>query len=239
MTMAELQEHVTCIGYELPTGCGDGASMTGYHVHGLRDDLYALLDHLYIERAYLLGFSFGSMIALAALAGQPRRFGRALLVGGFARRSLAWTEVLLAHWVRYCPGHIRDLPGFAALVRRDSVDQFAARPPGELEHFVAGECAPLLRTFAARALLMHHTDLRPMLSQISQPVLLVHGDCDPLVSRAHEDELKQALPNAALATIKNCGHYPQLTHPDVFNEVVRQFLIPAACLAENGVLPTA
>jgi pimeloyl-ACP methyl ester carboxylesterase len=232
MAMARLQSQFTCIGYELPTGDRDGARLTGYRLVDLRDDLFALLDHLGIERSYLLGFSFGSLIALAALAARPRRFGRALLVGGFARRRLAWTEVLLGHWLRYCPGRIGELPGFNALVRRHYADVFQTRPPGELEYFIAGEVKPLLRTFATRALLMHHTDLRPLLGQIHQPILLVHGDCDPLVSQAHQDELKQGLPNAAIAEIENCGHYPQLTHPELFAEVVCQFLTPAVCPAE-------
>jgi pimeloyl-ACP methyl ester carboxylesterase len=229
MAMARLQAHFTCIGYELPSA--DGVRLTCYRHRDLHDDLLALLDHLRIERGYLLGFSFGATIALTALAAAPQRIARALLVGGFARRPLAWTEVLLMHWVRYCPGRIAHVPGFSALVRRHNAELYAGRPADELDHFCAAECAPLLRTFAARALLMHHTDLRPLLSQIPQPILLVHGERDPLVGRALQDELKQGLPNAARAEIENCGHYPQLTHPEVFSEVVRQFLTPAVCPA--------
>ena len=233
MTMARLHEDFTCIGYELPTA--DDGDLTRYRHRDLRDDLLALVDHLRIERGYLLGFSFGATIALAALAAGPRRFPRAILVGGFARRRLAWAEVLVAHWIRYCPGRIAHVPGFGALARRHNAELFAGRPAGELEHFCAAECAPLLRTFAARALLMHRTDLRPLLGQIHQPVLLVHGERDRLVGRRFQDELKQGLPNAALAGIENCGHYPQLTHPELFSEVVREFLTPvlASCMADT------
>jgi pimeloyl-ACP methyl ester carboxylesterase len=227
MPMAWLQAQFRCIGYELPTG-------NGYRHRDLRDDLFALLDHLKIERCHLVGFSFGSTIALAALAHRPERFARALLVGGFARRPLAWTEVLLGHWVRYCPGRISDVPGFGALAHRRSAELFQARPAGELEHFCAAEGRPWLRTFATRALLMHQTDLRPLLPRILQPVLLVHGDHDGHVGRAYQDELKRGLPNAALAEIEGCGHYPQLTHPEVFSEIVQQFLTPAVCPAEHG-----
>ncbi len=203
MPMARLHAEFTCIGYELPAA-GD-APLTRYQLRDLRDDLFALLDHLQIDRCYLLGFSFGSTIALAALAGQPRRCPRALLVGGFARRRLAWAEVLLVHWLRYCPGRVGMVPWFSRINRRHNDELYTARPAGELEHFCAAEGVPLLRTFAARALLMHRTDLRPLLGQIAQPVLLVHGDRDPLVSRAYQDELKRGLVNAALAEIENCA----------------------------------
>lgn len=226
MAMSRLHTQFRCVGYELPTGDGDGASLTRYRHHDLRDDLFALLDHLQLERSYLLGFSFGATIALAALAGQPRRFARAVLVGGFARRPLACTEVMLAHWARYWPFRVSALPFADHAIRRHNTELYATRPPGELDHFCAEEVRPLLRTIAARALMMHQTDLRPTLAQITQPTLLVYGDRDTHVGRVYQGELKRGLPSATRAEIENCGHYPQLTHPEVFTEITRQFLTP-------------
>jgi len=74
--------------------------------------------------------------------------------------------------------------------------------------------------------------MRPLLSRIEQPMLLIHGDCDHLVPQKAQEELKAGLPNAARAEIEHCGHYPQLTHPGAFTEIVRQFLTPAMCPAE-------
>ena len=230
--MAALQAQFTCIGYELPSGVGDGANLAGYSHANLRDDLVALLDQLRIDRCYLVGFSFGSTIALAAFAHQPRRFPRGILVGGFARRPLAWAEVMLAHFARYLPNCVADVPGFARRVRRHNEPLFASRPPEELADFCAMEGSRPLRTVAKRALLMHRIDMRPLLSRIEQPMLLIHGDCDHLVPQKAQEELKAGLPNAARAEIEHCGHYPQLTHPGAFTEIVRQFLTPAMCPAE-------
>jgi pimeloyl-ACP methyl ester carboxylesterase len=228
MAMSRLHTQFQCVGYELPTGAGDGVSLTRYGHRHLRDDLFALLDHLRLERCYLLGFSFGATVALAALGGQPRRFPRAVLVGGFARRPLVWTEVMVAHWARYWPGRVGALPLADRAIRRHNAEFFATRPPGELDHFCAEELRPRLRTIAARALLMHQTDLRPTLARITQPTLLVYGDGDTHVGRVYRDELKQGLPNAARAEIENCAHYPQLTHPEVFTEITRRFLTPSS-----------
>lgn len=225
MAMARLRTQFRCIGYELPAA--HDASLPGYRHADLRDDLFALLDHLRLDRCYLLGFSFGATIALAALAGQPRRFARGVLVGGFARRPLAWAEVMLGHWLRYCPGRLADVPGLERTIHRHNAELFASRPAGELQHFCAAEGEPLLRTFANRALWMHRTDLRPLLPQVHQPMLLIYGDRDNHVRRPQQDELKHGLPNAAGAEIEACGHYPQLTQPEVFSEVVRQFLTPS------------
>src|SRR5205807_2672548 len=66
MLMARLQTHFRCISYDLPDGDGDGARLMRYRHDNLVSDLFALLDHLHIRETLVLGFSFGSTIALAA-----------------------------------------------------------------------------------------------------------------------------------------------------------------------------
>src|SRR5262245_57314121 len=69
-----LASQFRCVGYDLPTGRGDGARIGRYTHADLVADLLALLDHLQIEQSYLFGSSFGSTIALAAMHRHPGRF---------------------------------------------------------------------------------------------------------------------------------------------------------------------
>jgi pimeloyl-ACP methyl ester carboxylesterase len=48
------------------------------------------------------------------------------------------------------------------------------------------------------------------------------------VRPVYQAELQRGLPCATRAEIENCGHYPQLTRPEVFAEIIRQFLTPGA-----------
>jgi len=105
-----LTQQFRCIAYELPEGGADKAKLRLYSHADLVADTGALLDHLQIERAYLYGSSFGSTIALEALRQQPRRYPRAILQGGFARRPLHLLERLLASSLRFWPGRMRHLP---------------------------------------------------------------------------------------------------------------------------------
>ena len=82
------------------------------------------------------------------------------------------------------------------------------------------------------ALLLHRLDLRPILAGIRQPVLLVCGDGDPLVSRSCEEDLLTGLPNVRRVELCRCGHNPLFTHPEVLAEVVRGFLTPPPCARE-------
>ena len=111
-------------------------------------------------------------------AGAARANPRAVLQGGFARRPLATAEVVLAKLCRY-------LPGFAAPCHcgaRSSALSTASilRPAARIvEVFRRRSSAAPIRAAARRALLIHQVDLRPILEQIRQPVLLVCGDSDP------------------------------------------------------------
>jgi pimeloyl-ACP methyl ester carboxylesterase len=220
-----LSKQFRCIGYELPEGGGDGARIRRYSHADLVGDLGALLDSLKIDRAYLFGSSFGSTIALEALRGDPRRYPRALLQGGFARRPLLFGEHLLASALRFCPGRLRHLP-----LRRRGMYRHSKGPLAERtdlwEYFLDCAGEPRIQAVARRALLLAGLDLRATLGEVRQPVLLVCGDHDPLVGKMCEEELLQGLPSAERIEIPGCGHYPYFSHPEVLSEIVRTFLTP-------------
>jgi 3-oxoadipate enol-lactonase len=229
--MARLQEHFRCVSFDLPTGDGDGARLMQTTHADLVSDLFALLDHLNVPRCFVLGSSFGATIALAAMYRQPSRFSHAIVQGGFARRKLSRAEVLAASFSRFLPGRLRHLPFAARVMEHNARAEFLPREPELWEFFVEQNLRMPLRAFAARALMIHRLDLRPMLPAIGRPVLMVCGDRDRLVGKACEAELKQGLPLAARAEIEACGHFPQLTHPEVMAEVVRQFLLPTCTMS--------
>jgi pimeloyl-ACP methyl ester carboxylesterase len=226
LPIARLKDHFRCIAFDLPDGKDDGAKLGRYHHADHVTDLLALVEHLGLRQAYLFGSSFGSTIALGALGLKPERFPRAVLQGGFARRPLAKAEVMLASWARYWRGHMAALPFRNTLLKTSHEAPFIEREPGVWNFFMQRSGAPLMAAVARRALMIHRTDLRPLLPQIHLPVLLICGDHDPLVGKQCEQELQRGLPLASRAEIENCGHLPQYSHPEVLAEVVTRFLTP-------------
>jgi len=235
MLMARLQSHFRCISFNLPDGAGDGARLRRYVHQDHVDDLFALLDHLLLRDCSLFGFSYGSTIALSALHQQPARFPRAILSGGFAYHPLAPAEVFCAAWGRFLPGRLANLPFFERTLGKMQREPFLAREPEVWDYFVERQGRTPIAAFAARAMLMHRLDLRPILANIATPVLLVNGDSDSIVGRRCTDELMRGLPFAAHAEIEQCGHQAHLSHPEVLAEVVSQFMQPpAACGSRCG-----
>jgi pimeloyl-ACP methyl ester carboxylesterase len=228
MPIARLSAHFRCIAYDQPAGGADGARLARYTHQDLVRDVWALLDHLGIQQSYILASSFGATIALEALRQQPRRLPRAILQGGLAYRPLRRAELGLARLGRLLPGTTAWLPLRRWLLRRFNPGLFDDRPPEVWEYFVDCCGRPRIAAVAWQALLLHRLDVRPILSQVRQPVLLVCGDRDLIVPPPYEEVLLEGLPNAGRAILEGSGHVPSYTHPEVFAEVVRQFLAPSS-----------
>lgn len=224
MPIARLSDRFRCIAYDLPTGAGDGACLADYRHDGLVRDLLQLVNHLQLEQAYLFGSSFGSTVVLEALRRQPRRFPRAVLQGGFARRQLAPVEKLLAGFARYWPGSMARIPLRERLLKLSHERLFALREPETWDFFLERFSAPPIAAVARRASIIKDLDLQPILKEITQPILLVCGDQDAVVGKRCEEKLLRGLPRALRAEIENCGHLPQFTHPEVLAELVERFL---------------
>ncbi|MFL5242808.1 MAG: alpha/beta fold hydrolase [Gemmataceae bacterium] len=224
--IALLTGQFRCISYELPKGRGDRARVWEYRHDDLVADLFALLDHLGLQQSYVYGSSFGSTIALAAAYKQPKRLPRVVLQGGFANRPLFRGELLLARIARYLPGIMGGLPLRERLIRRAHFAPFAGLPAEAWQYCLQCTATPPVSATGYHALILNRVDLRPLLPEIRQPVLLLCGDCDPLIGRAHEEVLLKGLPNADRITISGCGHTPTFTHPELLAALIRDFLTP-------------
>ncbi|HET6572337.1 MAG TPA: alpha/beta hydrolase [Fimbriiglobus sp.] len=225
MVMARLVDAGSrCVGYELPNGLDDGANLGMYKHPHLVADLIALLDHLGIDNADLIGSSFGTTVALRALATHPGRFRRGVLKGGFARRPLRWTERGLARLGRYWPWRLGQLPGYRQVMARLEGQGFSHCPPEVFRFLLACGGAAPARAVARRALMLDTLDLRPLLPAVPHPVLMIGGDRDGIVPRWCEEEVERGLKDVRRVELTPCGRYPQYTLPGATAEAITGFL---------------
>jgi pimeloyl-ACP methyl ester carboxylesterase len=212
------------ISYDLPNSVDDDAVLNRYTHDHYVDDLIALMDHLNLDRADLLGTSFGSTITLRALARHPDRFRRAVLQGGFAHRPLQPYERWPATLARYWAVRMNQLPFRRELMAPLDLPQFVNCPP-EIHAFLV-ECSGKtpVRAAASRALTISQLDLRPQLPAIPHPVLMIGGDRDAVIPRASEAEVERGLPDVRRVEFTPCGHYPQYTMPAPMAERMGEFL---------------
>jgi pimeloyl-ACP methyl ester carboxylesterase len=228
MAASRLSSQFRCIAYDMPNGRDDGARLGRYTHDDLVGDLWTLLDHLNLARSYIFGSSFGSTVALRAMRERPERLPRAVLQGGLALRPLRRLERFLARVGRFLPGTTGRLPLRKKVTFKVNGPAFQDKPERLYRYFVETTGQTPVKAFAHQVLLLDRVDLRPMLPEVRQPVLLLCGDLDVVVREVHAEILLNGLPNARRVVVEGCGHVPGYSHPEVLAEVVRQFLTPPA-----------
>jgi 3-oxoadipate enol-lactonase len=67
-------------------------------------------------------------------------------------------------------------------------------------------------------------DLRPKLSQVTVPVLVLVGEHDEATPPPMSHELAAGLRNARLVVLPGCAHVPQLQEPGLFLGAIEEFL---------------
>jgi pimeloyl-ACP methyl ester carboxylesterase len=114
-------------------------------------------------------------------------------------------------------------------MRRRHFQPFAARTPDVGQFFIEQAGSVPTRTLARQVLRQQQLDVRPLLKDIRQPVLLLDG----------EQELLRELPNARRAEIVGGGRFACLSHPEVLAELVREFLTPRGGPLGQAATPAA
>jgi pimeloyl-ACP methyl ester carboxylesterase len=229
LLLNRLAEHFRTIVYDYPGEApDDGARLSGIGHDHLVDDVFGLIDHLNVGRAFLVGISFGSTVTLRALHREPRRFPRAAVQGGFAHRSFSPAERWALRLGRLVPGTAARLPMRRRILSYNSRPEFPSLLDDRWDYYIEQNGLTPIRSLAHRVGLLTGLDLRPILPAIPTELLLLQGNEDRIVPRRDFEILKSALPRAEAAIMPTVGHQPHMTHAEVLAQLVHQWLLPCA-----------
>ncbi len=203
---------------------------TSYSQSRATDDILAVLDHLKIERAHVVGLSMGGFATLHFGFRHPSRALSLVVAGvgygaekeqqarfkeevGVVAKSLL-EEGMAAFAGKYAYGPTRvqfenkDPRGFAEFKRALA------------EHSALGSANTQISCQGERPSLY---DLIAEMRAMTVPTLVLTGDEDwPCLAPALL--MKREIPSAALAVMPNCGHTINLEDPDQFNRIVGDFI---------------
>ncbi len=226
LLMAHLSQSFRCIAYQQPQGIRDQARLGRYHHDHLLDDLRQLVDALHLPPATILGHSFGSTIALRALKEEPAQWRRGVIMCGFAHRPLSRWHWWMAAAGRLLAGRttLANLRGREVALKRVHYPAFDRHEPTRWQFFLNETGSSPLKAVGHWAHQLHRVDLRGVLPGIRQPVLIMCGDRDFLVPHHHQEMLFRGLSNSVMFQIKDCGHLPMLTHPEVVTDALMTFV---------------
>jgi len=207
------------------------------------DDFAALLDHLGLKSAHILGSSHGGCMAMAMADRHPDKFRSLLLVGAFADldRALATNFALRIKMVQKL-GLGEEIADHVALwtMRREFLDS----PQGEaaLNVLVTGvkanspeRYAQLCRSILQWGRKLPGQEKEPLwlerVSRFRMPTIVISGDSDHMIPSSFAKRIADRIPGARFVEIPQCGHIPFLERPDTVSELIAGFVKEQAARA--------
>lgn len=216
---------------------------SGYTTRHLARDLAALLQHLRIERAHLVGHSYGGAVALQYAAVEPDRVASLTLADArvpalqptFPPRSARRWKQIRERLRRSGMAVEEDVPRIAYSFFED-----LARLQHDPRHPVTRQSALLLRqwnrgsrsaqqwlrlvhtTTAAKELASRSDLPRQKIRQIPQPVLAVFGEHSSCLRTLRG--LEQSLPQIRKVILPGVGHFHPILQPDEFTQTLTRFV---------------
>jgi non-heme chloroperoxidase len=191
-------------------GFGDSDRPNGpYGIPEFAADVVAFLDAVGVDRATLVGHSFGSFVARRVAFTNPERVGRLILIGTGV--SAATPAVRAAQ---------ADLQGLQAPIPPTFAREFQAStayvplPDAFFERIVRESLklpARLWREVLDRLVAYDDWQQLPL---ISAPTLLIWGEHDVLFSREHQERLLAVIRGASLLNYAETGHCPNWERPE-------------------------
>ncbi len=196
--------------------------------------IVGLLKQLGIERAAVVGSSYGGAVAVTIALDKPELVAKLVLVGAVTNNAPT-RYMLMRLFSSPIIGDILSplLVGSRRLLRA-RMKRVYDRHAWELdERRVHARHLPLQTRGTHRAIIrtVRRWDAERVSRDahlITQPTLLLWGDQDREVPLENGERLQERLPNSRLLVFKECGHLPHEEYPEEFTAIVTEFLRDAS-----------
>ena len=207
-------------------------------------DLEKVRQHFQVDPVVLLGHSWGTVLALEYALRYPERVSHLILMNP-APASADDYKQLRTEWLEKRADDMEHRKTIAASAAYKEGDPDAViayyrihfKPafarPANYEKVIASLTASftkegILKARAIEDRLMNDTwsmpeyDLLPKLKSLRIPTLVISGDHE-FIPAATAEQIRQAIPNARLATLKGCGHFTYLECPVAVHQQIDAF----------------
>jgi 3-oxoadipate enol-lactonase len=203
------------------------SALPGGEPYTHHDDLYALLEHLGISQAHILGQSLGGAIAVDFALAYPDATSSLILVDVSGLDGFMWPDEL-SRWFASINGAARS--GDLSLAKQRWLDT-GWFTPARANPEVVGRLEQIVTDYSGWHF-VHDNPTRNLtppanerLAEIRVPTLVILGELDlPFYNHPLADRLEQGISNAQKVIMAGVGHMSNMEDPDRFNQIVLSFL---------------
>jgi pimeloyl-ACP methyl ester carboxylesterase/predicted glycosyltransferase len=185
----------------------------GYRIEDHAADALAALDHHGAESAAVISASQGANPALWLALQHPGRVERLVLIGEAVGRRVP--EERLEFMRRDCE---RFIAGFFSAAFNEP---HSSKPIEDTIRWARETTPEILANAAAE---FDPELIRPRLSDVRCPTLLIHGSEDLIVPLEEGRAVAEAIPDAELLVVQGGGHRPDIRDPALINRALDRFL---------------
>ncbi|HEU4714065.1 MAG TPA: alpha/beta hydrolase [Pyrinomonadaceae bacterium] len=201
-----------------------------YTIRGQAKMLVGLLDELGIERATLVGSSYGGAVAATCALDYPERVEKLVLIGA-VNNNRPLNYKLMRVFGSPLFGDVVSplLIGSRRLLRRRMKRVYDRHAWVLDERRVDARHLPLRAAGTQRAIIrtVRNWDADRISRDahlIRKPTLLIWGENDREIPLADGERLHEQIPGSRLIVFLDCGHIPHEEYPEEFTNVVADFV---------------
>jgi pimeloyl-ACP methyl ester carboxylesterase len=170
----------------------------------MASDVTALMDHLKIDKAAIVGWSDGGIIGLDIAMNHPERVTKLFAFG--ANTNVAGLRPDIA-----------ENAVFSKYIENAGKDyERLSKTPKDYDAFVT-QISEMWAT---------QPDYKPeQLAKITAPTVIADGEHDEAIRQEHNEEMARLIPGAKLVILPGVSHFAMWQNPEVFNKAVLDFLL--------------
>jgi non-heme chloroperoxidase len=198
-------------------GCGGSREFSGpLDLPTLAQDSNLLLRQLGIGKADLVGHSTGGLIGLHAMATEPERYERALLLDPVAPDGIQFGPEMQAAFTQMSQSR-----EFCATVILGTIE--GGNLSEEFRERIVSSAFSVSPRIWQGVPEMLHSPPPLALEKIQQPVLVLHGEKDQVLPLEKSAALAQALPQGRFQILPGRGHSANVEDPALFAGLLSSF----------------
>ncbi|TCP24958.1 3-oxoadipate enol-lactonase [Scopulibacillus darangshiensis] len=224
-----LSQHYRVIAYDMPGHGGSEHPPAPHTLPQYAEHLAALMNYLDIDRAHIVGFSMGGMVAQSFAVSYPAKVDTLTIMSAVADRPEEKREAVLSR-----VAEVKEI-GPAQTIE-PAIQRWFNQTFVEKNQEVVGRIRCRLQRNDPESYLAAYTlfatadqELWPMLSGISQSALIMTGEHDMGSTPEMAGAMGRKIRQSTLAIIPGVKHMLPIEAAEVVNERIHRFIMEHEC----------